>query len=282
MISIKFMKKRFFFTFIVLFFFLLSGMGEAFVPQTPHLLYLVIKKIKQPVGIEAFQTKKVISYEDTEDGFFELQEKLVYLYPNRFRSEIITDTVTSFSVESDFRFIKVLDGVTISNDKSPVELYTDILLYRDHESLINQLALGGVDTAKVSFQRYNDAICYVIGQPIEKGKPYAGLWIEKESLLPIKYIVKKNGWVAEFFYNNWQKISKTWYPMQISIFLDNKLFAMIDVNSIDLKSGFSLSLFDIEHIGRLYPINEPDTLGENSKQVDELDKRLEDFEKLYE
>ena len=276
------MKIRFFLSFFLLFFILTSGTGEAFVPQTPHLLHLVIKKIKKPVGIQAFQTKKILNYKDMEKGFVPLEEKLIYSFPNRLRSQIISDIKTSFSVESDFGFIKVMEGVTVSRNKSAVDLYTDILLYRDHETLLNQLVLAGVDTTKVSFQRYNDTICYVIGRSLEKGKPFAGLWIEKDTFLPIKYVVEKSGWLVEFFYSKWQRVSKTWYPMQVSIFLDNQLFAMVNVKSFDLQSGFSPSLFDIEHIERLYPINDPDSLDENFKQVDELDKRIEDFKKLYE
>ncbi|MBU8912201.1 MAG: hypothetical protein KOO65_13105 [Desulfobacterales bacterium] len=247
------MKKSFYLTFYMLFFILASGTGEAFVPQTAHLLHLVAGKIKQPAGIEAFQTQKVLNYEDAGKDFVEVEEKLYFSYPNRFRFEILSDTMTGFSVESDFKFVKVMDGVIVSHDKPLVELYTDILLYRDHENLLNQLTLSGIDTTKVSFQRYNDKICYVVGRSLEKGKPFAGLWIEKDTFLPIKYVVEKNDCMAEFFYNNWQRISKTWYPMQVSIFLDNQLFAMVHVKNINLKSGFSPSLFDIKRIERSYP-----------------------------
>jgi len=284
------MKKRLFSIFFslgfCLFFCLISilasGTGEAFVPKAPHLLHLVMEKIKQPVGIEAYQTKKILNYEDTQNDLTVLEEKLIYAYPNRFRSEIISDTMTSFSVESDFKVVKVMDGVIVSHDKLLVDLYTDILLYRDYETLLDQLSLAGIDTDKVSFQRVNDTICYVIGSPLGKGKPFPGLWIEKASFLPIKYIAEKNGWIVEFFYNNWQRVSKTWYPMQVSIFLDNQLYAMIHVRSFDLKSGFSKDLFDIEHIELLYPENGFDPFDENTEQVDDLDKRMEDFKKLYE
>ena len=276
------MKKRFFSTFFVLFFILMRGMAEAFVPQAPHLLHLVVEKIKQPVGIEAFQTKKIINYQDTQKEYIELNEKLIYEYPNRLRSEIISDTITSFTVESNFRFIKVMDGVIVSHDKLLVDLYTDILFSRDYESLLTQITLAGVDTDKVSFQRYNDTICYVIGRPFSKGESFSGLWIEKDTIFPIRYVVEKNGLKAEFLYHNWQRFSRTWYPMQVSIFLDNKLFATVDLRSLDLKSGASQSLFDIGYIERLYPVNNSDPLVENTKQVDELDKRLEDFKKLYE
>jgi hypothetical protein len=51
---------------------------------------------------------------------------------------------------------------------------------------------------------------------------------------------------------------------------------------MELESGFSLSLFDIEEIRRLYPEPKSDPFDENTRQVEELDRRLEDFKKLYE
>ncbi|MBT3176533.1 MAG: hypothetical protein HOG03_01110 [Desulfobacula sp.] len=268
--------------FLVLSFTLMQGIGEAFVPKAPHLLHLVAEKIKQPVGIEAFQTKKILNHKDGEKEYIELEEKLIYKKPNQLRTEIISDKIISFSVESDSRFVKVINGVIVSHDKPLVDLYTDILFYRDYESLLNQISLAQVDTDKVSFQRYNDTICYVIGRPLAKGKPFSGLWIEKDTILPLRYVVIKNGLLAEFVYHNWQRFSRTWYPMQVSIFLDNQLFATIAVKSFDLKSGFSASLFDIEYNERLYPMNNTDALDENSKQIDELDKGMENFKKLYE
>lgn len=276
------MKNNFFLTGVFLFFILASGVSEAFVPQTPYLLHLVMEKIKKPVGMEVFQTKKIVNKQDMETGFIDIEEKLIYLYPDRFRSDVISEAMTSFCVESDFRFIKVMDGVTISHEKSLTDQYSDILLYRDPESLLNQLALAGVDTQKVSFQRYDKTICYVIGRPLEKGKPFAGLWIEKETLFPIRYLVEKNGRPVEFLYKNWKKVSKSWYPGQVYIFLDNQLFCVIDVKRIELKSDFLQSLFDIEHIEQLYPKKIGNSFNENSKQVEELDKRMEEFKKLYE
>jgi hypothetical protein len=57
---------------------------------------------------------------------------------------------------------------------------------------------------------------------------------------------------------------------------------MVHVRSFDLESGFSPSLFNIGHIERLYPEKNPDSIDDNLQEVDELDKRIEDFKKLYE
>jgi hypothetical protein len=251
------MKKRLLLPLFLLFSFLLSGTSAAFVPQAPHLLYLVMQKIKQPVGIEAFQTKKFFNYENSEDIYVELEEKLIYLYPNQLRSQILSEDTTNFYVESDFEYIKISDGAVSSFDKPLVEQYTDILIYRDHETLLTQLALSGIDTSKVSFQRYDDKICYVIGRSQEKGENFPGLWIEKETFLPVKYVIEKDSQRVEILYYNWQKVSRTMYPMQIYIFFNDKFFAMIDVKTFDLRSDFSPALFNIDLIESLYPQKKP-------------------------
>ncbi len=249
---------------------LFSGTSQAFLPKAEHLLYLVIKKIKQPVGIEAWQTRKILNYQNPDQNFIELnqaliepdqnfiklnqdfiefEEKLLYSFPNHLRTEIISQSIESFSVESDFEFIKIADGVIKSQEKSQekpiVEMYSDILLYRDHETLLNQLDLQGIDTTQVSFQRYRGTIYWVIGKPLKKNQEidsdFSGLWIEKDTFLPFRYIIKKNDKKVEFFYQNWHKVSKTFYPMQVYIFLDNRLYATIDVKTFYLRSNFQTS-----------------------------------------
>ncbi len=270
------MTKKLVLSIFIIVLFLFSGTGHAFVPDAPHLLYLVINKIKQPVGIEASQTRKLLNYQDPGQAYFEFEEKLIYSYPNQLRSQIISESMASFSVESDFEFIKVTEGIITSHDKSMLDLYSDILLYRDHETLLNQLSLSGIDTTKVSFQRYNDTICYVIGtfpvQTREKNIEFPGLWIEKNTFLPLRYLVEKNGKKVEFFYKNWQKASKTFYPMQVHIFLDNRLVSMINVNNIHLRSGFLPVLFDIDNIVNIYPEdNHVDGKERNEKLIMEAD-----------
>ena len=269
--------------FIILMF-LYPPAGVAFVPQTPHLLHMVVQKIKQPSGLEVQVTRTVVNCDDSgaaENTAF--SETLRYQFPGRFRSDLASDPAGSFGVESGFEFIRVEGGETVSREKSPIDLYTDILLYRDHETLLGQLALTGIDVSRVSFQRYEGTICWVVGQPGENNEPFAGLWVEKDTFLPLKYAVEKNGWMIECRYSNWQRISRTWYPMQVSIFLDNQLYAHIDVSDIRLESGFEKSLFDIARIERMYPekipFREPD---QEPDGMDEINRRIEEFKKLYE
>lgn len=262
---------------------LLCRAGEAFVPKTPHLLYMVIQKIKQPVGIEAYQTRKIVNYTETVEPYVEFEEKLIYAFPGRFRSEMMSQNISSFSIEAMEQFVKVVDGMVVSRDKSLLEFYVDILLYRNYETLTQRLGAAGVDTHRVGMERYKDTICYVIGESEQKGQPFSGLWIEKDTFLPMKYVIINKGWAVEFLYDRWQKFSKTWYPMQTAIFLDDRLHAMVNVKSVALKLVKSDALFDIEYVIRAYPAKESaEPVEEQSRQVDELENSINDFEKLFE
>jgi len=286
------MNKKISIFFVAGFFILLSGMGEAFVPQTPHLLHLMIKKIKQPYGLEIHQTRNVMDVlvkivepgTQIEKKTVDLDEKLVYVFPDKFRSEIVSEGVSRFYMESASQFVKVVDGKLVALKKSPVDFYTDPLLYRDYESLVRQLGLAGVNTDRVSFRRFDNKICYLIGKPPLNQTESSGLWIEKTSLFPIRYVIIKNGWTVAFHYDNWQEVSKTWYPMLTTIYVDGQLFAKIDVRQIELVSQVSQALFDVTGIHSRYPV--PDSLREgepgSSGKIDELDQQIEIFKKLYE
>lgn len=270
------MLKRISSLFVLTFCIFLPVAGQGFVPQAPHLIYLMIEKIRQPVGLEAHQTKNVLSYEDQGKGIRQVNETLTYSFPGRLRIQNVSEETAGFTIESESGFVKVKDSQVIAVEKSLVDLYTDILLYRDHESLLAHLAHAGIDTANVSFQRYNDTICFVLGAPD------AGLWIDKESLFPLKYVVRKNGWTVEFFYENWQRVSRTWYPMSGSIFLDNQLVATINVDYFELKAIKSDSLFDVEYAKSMYQKPNIDESHQESSEVKELDRSIDNFKKLYE
>jgi len=289
--SLDFMDiKKALLLFLVVFCILFTGNAQAFVPQTPHLLHLVNQKIKEPAGLEVHQIRRVtdsvvIGGSQGEIKAIELNEKLVYVFPGRLRSEILSGNLSRFYVESDFQFIKISDGVAVSLKKSPIDFYTDILLYRDHESLLRQLVLGGVNTEKVTFQRLDNKICYFIGQPpAGNPKKFQGLWIEKDSFFPVLYVIKKNTWTIAFQYKNWQRVSKTWYPMETSIFVDDQLFVDIKVQRFELKSTFPSDLFDVDMIQQQYPVKDryQDEEQKASGKMDELDKQIENFRKLYE
>ncbi len=294
------MFKKILIPFLTIFFFLTAGgsRGEAFVPQTPHLLYLMVRHIKEPAGLIVHQVRRVPAR--TPDAAIENQsgegksitaeadasfeETLSYLFPGKLRGQVDNAANEQFYVVSDDAAVRVDDGRVVATELSAFDSYTDILLYRDYESLPVKLQAAGINTEKVTFQRLDGRVCFFIGQPPVDGKQSPGLWIDKESFEPVRYLLQKGPWQVDVRYDNWQQISKTWYPMTVQIMVNGRDFAEISVSRLELAAGFSSDLFDVDRILQIFPAaqEQQDPLGDAHKaRVKALDKELEEFNKLY-
>lgn len=255
---------------------------EAFIPQGPHLIELMTQKIKQPSGMVVLQTRKIINHDNQDQGVTQVEEKLVYSFPGRFRSDITMGPHESICVESNGRFLRIQDGVTVSYEKGLSDRYVDIPLYRDREELIQYLETAGMNIDAVSMQRYNDAVVFVLGMSSGEKEVPTSLWIDQDTFFPLKYILNQDGNRVEIFYENWERVSKTWYPMQISIFLNQQLISLIQASEFKLESGFSDILFDIDGLVDLYPPSVVTEPGDDSDKIEALEEDIEAFKKLYE
>ncbi len=310
------MQKNVLISFLVIIVILTAGSrGEAFVPQTPHLLHLVVRKIKTPVGMVVHQTRHIAGPtliqndegtdispdrnnaenfdQDTSENINAektlekptvqsvVGETLTYSFPNSLRSDIVTDTGLRFYALSESGFAKVDGGMVSAMERSPADYYTDPLLYRDYEIMARALVRAGVNTEKVTFQRLDGQICYFIGQPSVNQNQLPGLWIDKESFFPVRYLIRNNDRVVDIRYSNWQRVSRTWYPMEIRILVDGELFVDIAVSRFELKSGFSPALFDVDKILSQYPVQGGMSDHGNDDRIESLEGDIEDFSKLY-
>ncbi|WDP85628.1 MAG: hypothetical protein HUN05_11210 [Desulfobacter sp.] len=219
--------------------------------------------------------------ETTPQASSSLGETLAYLFPDHLRSD--TDSGKRFYVQSPDGFVSVLDGVVTDVEKSILTYYTDPLIYRDSEILLRQLGLAGIHVEDVSIERFDGQICYFIGQRDSAQDSGPGLWIEKDHFFPVRYLVKKNNRVIDARYGNWQRVSKTWYPMETRIFVDQQLFVTISVARCELKSGFLKSLFNVDQILSKYPKKTEAVQSDTGHRdrIEDLDKEIEDFSKLY-
>ena len=282
------MLKKIIISFLTVFFFMTAAgsRGEAFVPQTPHLLYLVARKIKEPAGLLVHQVRKVPFSADSPDSETmadsSFQETLSYLFPGKLRAESGTED-NRFYVISGSSVVRVENGRVIGTALSPFDHYTDVLLYRDYDRLPPKLAEAGVNIEKVTFQRLDGRICYFIGDPAVDKTENPGLWIDKDSFFPVRYLMHRGKWLVDVRYDNWQKISRTWYPMSVKIFVDGKVFAEISVSNIALQSGFAAGLFDVDRISGSLPHAEDAAREKTGHQgrIQALDREVEEFNKLY-
>lgn len=255
--------------------------------QGPHILDLVTRNIVEPAGLVVHQQKTVLENVHSDDfsgktplfpgpdhtpdsqnpdvsdntsggienssmgenaQIFNLKETLWLSYPGRMRCEAQSSRGRTLTVFSDSRFVKVKDNKIAADRPSVEEYYLDILRLRDRKALLNRLADNGVDVNTSSLQRFRDKICYVVGSICPGKEPASSLWVDKDTFFPVRYIVRTNQNLVEIIYENWHRVSRTWYPMDIKVSLNKVPCFLIDVESFRLEADFPLGFFDIDRI----------------------------------
>ncbi len=311
-------KRRLLSIIVVLILLLSCYNGYAFIPKGSDIISLSVEKIVEPMGLKISQKRKIYhkkeapeeikEIEETEGvneqeiiespkdqvmqteqeaielSFIEMEEKLWFSYPDNFRSESIAGSHEMICVESKGRYIKIIDEFVESKKKSLTDLYTDILLFRQPDLLTKRLKIFDVDIKLSSLQRYEDKIYFVVGIPPIQDKPSSSLWVEKDTSFPSRYTIYKDGMFVDIFYKDWQRVSRTWYPMEISVFLDGVLFSEAIVENFELETDFEKNLFNVKRLMNIYPEsgNYENSSGSQSNESNELEKSINEFKKLYE
>ena len=243
------MKKISSALFIIVFILFTGARAHAFVPQTPHLLDMVVKKIKRPMGLTCHQVRMEIIEDGTEEPL--TSETLFYDFPEHLRTE--SDYPNPEDVQerwvrifSDIGFVKLKDGAVFSWNKALEDHENDLLLYREPQRMTQELEKVGIDISYGVFRRDEEGVIYyVVGRPGEDPSSYPSLWVEKDTLFPARYILEKDGKKMAFHYKNWQRFQRSWYPMETLILVDDVPTARIRVENVKLKAGFPSAFFKL-------------------------------------
>ncbi len=260
---------------------------SAFVPQGPHVIKLAADSMVEPAGIELRQTAKIYTVWADPAASFEITEKLRYWYPGKFCSKSVYQGHRMMTVVSGEKFVKVIDGRIAARTRSAADHYFDILLYRDRVRLQAALEAAGVDIEKSSLQRYEDRICFTVGALPRKERPASSFWVDKETLLPVRYTVAGNGVLVDTRYRSWRKMSRTWYPMKIEVFLDETLLLAVNADGFELESDFESSVFNVDSVLDRYEKPGETVLGKENADTGtgpgkESDTGVKIFKQLYE
>ena len=258
----------------------------AFVLKGPHVLHLMTSKLGSPGTLVVSHTLTLYDNADQEPAY-EIPERVQYLFPDQFRSDILSDNTTKIHVFSKGQTLTVLDGKISSFSETGMDAYKDILLFRNRPMLETRLIKQGIDISISCLGRFNGKIVYIIGAKYpEASKPQ--IWIEKETFRPIRYIIKnlsetETETFIEFRYLAWQHFSKIWYPEKIEIYLEDKLERILDVNHIEVNASVKEDLFDIAQLRSIYPAIAPEINGnEETDDLQEIQQSIEDFKKRFE
>jgi len=267
--------------------------ADAYVLSGPHLLELMTQKHEKAESL--FVSQKLVFYDDSfKEGSIELKETLKYIFPEKFRSDIVSKNSKRIHVVSKGRSLTVIDEKTVAGHETLFDRYKDIILYNSRSALLQRLAHLGIDVSVSSFGRFQNKPVYVLGAQYPD-ETTSQIFLHKDTFRPFRWIINSNKPgnrrdSLEVRYFKWRKIRKIWYPMHIEFYQDDNLIRLIEVDEIKVVPGFSAGLFDINRLKSTYPKDTPkDTMDSQglSKQgqpgeLGEVQKMIEEFKKIYE
>jgi outer membrane lipoprotein-sorting protein len=282
----QYLKKSFVIFFIVAIVICLYAPANAYVLPGPYILELMTQNLGKAKSLLVSQT--LVIHDDTlQKSGVELSETLRYVFPEMFRSDTLSEQVHRIHVLSKDKAVTVIDGKVADESDNRYDRYKNILLFKPGKMLQDKLSLLGVDVKVSSLGRFQGKPAYVLGARYPDETP-AQVWLDKDTFRPFRWIMtskdgKSRENSLEVRYLEWQKVKNTWYPMRIEFFMAGILVREIHVQNIKVNPSFSKKLFDIKHLKSLYPQGPPaGQEQENKKDLNEVQKTIEDFKKLYE
>lgn len=279
-----FKKIPLFFIVIVLLIYVYSQ-ADAYVLQGPHLLELMIQNLGKSKRLLISQ--KLFLYDNNRQGGLEFDETLKYIFPETFRSDIISENVQRIHVLSKGEALTVIDGKAVAASETIYGRYKDIFLYNSRVLLEEKLFLHGVDVNVSSLGRFQGQPVYVVGAHYPD-ETVPQIWLTKDTFRPLRWIItgktaENREDTLEVRYLDWQPLNKMWYPMRVEFYRDDILVREIKVQNIETKPIFPEDIFDIDHLKSIYL---PDASKRSEqgaeKDLNEVQKTIEEFKKIYE
>ena len=254
--------------------------------QGPHILELMTQQLGQTNRLFISQT--LILYGDrVQEAPVVLNEKLSYLFPENFRSDIQSENVKKIHVVSKGVALTVIDGKISTKAETWFDRYKYLFLYNSRTALEKKLSGLGVDVSISSLGRFEGKIAYVIGARYpDESVPQ--IWVDRDTFMPIRWVIMGKDTQSyldplEVRYLGWRQVKKNWYPMNIQFYQNDFLFREIMVDAVKLDVSFPEKTFDIEHLKSIYKpaiaiFPEKGAL----EGIGEVQKTIEDFNKIFE
>ena len=259
---------------------------NAYVLPGPYILELMTQNLGKAKSLLVSQTLVIHDKSPQKTGV-EVSETLRYVFPEKFRSDTLSKNAHRIHVLSNGRTVTVIDEKIADESDNRYDRYKDILLFKPREMLKDRLSLLGVDVTVSSLGRFQGKPAYVLGaQYPDETTPQ--VWLDKDTFRPFRWIMTNTARESlensmEVRYFEWHKVHDIWYPMRIEFFMDGILVRKIHVQNIKVNPSFSKELFDIKHLKSIYPQVAPaEQEKENKEDLNEVQKTIEDFKKLYE
>jgi outer membrane lipoprotein-sorting protein len=254
---------------------------HAYVLPGPYLLKLMTQNLG--MADRLLVTQKLILHDDKANlNANELSETLNFKSPKTFRSDIVSENIQKIRIITDGIVFTVMDGKFSDIPENSYDHYKDLILFRSKEILQKQLSNLGVNVNVTSFGRYQGIPAYIIGAQYPD-ETIPQVWLDKKTFLPFRWILTNSATQNfEILYLDWTKQNQIQYPMRIEFFSNGNLVREIHVQDIKVNPSFRADLFDIQQLKSRYPKDVPaEPKNDVKEEMDEVQKTIEDFKKIY-
>jgi len=253
--------------------------AAAFVLEGPHVLELTAQAMGTIATLKAEQKILVFPEVPTETPTV-FDETAVYVMPQRFRSDIVSDGLRRTHLEVAGGSLTVTDG-RLTGGVDPLDQYQRILRSRTRQQLMRTLAELGVEPAISSLGRVEQKVVYVVGAnyPDESVPQLA---VDQNTFLPVRLLLVDGGRPLAIIYRNWQKLQHGWFPFQVDFFTGDRLVRQIRVTDVQLNPTIPASLMDPEALMATVTPAKGTTREQAQDAVDAAQEAVRDFEKKFE
>lgn len=253
---------------------------SAYTPKGSYIIKLTVRNMGKAKGL--FVSQKSTLYQlKTGPSEIVLNEILMYGFPDKFRSETVSENGIRLHVLSGGKTLTAVGEEITDNTERAYDLYKDVLLYRSKKAFGKKLADFGVDVSVSSLGRFDRKSVFVIGAEFPDETP-PQLWVDKKTFMPVRWLIPARK--MEIRYSQWGESDKIMYPMHVEVYADNILEREINVDSVQGNPSFSKDLFDVAEAEKRLRTAEPvEETGENKPDaMEEVRKIIDDFRKRYE
>lgn len=257
----------------------------AYVLEGSHVLYLTAKAMGRFSSLEV--TQQLTVYPPTRESEpFTFDETAIYVMPERFRSDIVSDQIQRTHLEFGNSFLTVVDGRTVE-EKNPYDMYQRLLRSRTHSQLMRTVNQLGVETAISSLGRVEETIVYVLGARYPD-ESVSQLAVDKETFLPLRLLLVDSNPESgqppmEIFYRDWRKSNKGWFPFHVVTMVDGQPDREIRVTQLRVNPSIPSTKMDLEALQASIAASKMDTPQEQKQEtVEEIQQGVKDFQKKFE
>ena len=262
------------------------SVASAYVLHPLHLLELMTSEMGQAESLMVSQ-KLVINESELPEQTIALEETVMYLFPDAFRSEITSEMARRIHVVDRGRSATVIDEKLVDEQEGDFDRYKDLFLYNSPDLLEARLKRLGVDTSVTSLGKYQGRIGYIIGAQFpDEGLPQ--LWLDKNTFKPFRWLLRPGAeedpaLALEVRYYGWRQFDRIWYPARIEFYQGENLVRTILVQKVKVNPELQVQLFDLRRLRAQYPRGEPQLPPQqDAGDQSDVQETVERFQRLFE